>query len=159
MNADKIKLAAWLEKHEPEMIDMLSKLVSTPSDNPAGDCLPISEVVAEQLRLEGSSLSFDLVDEEDARAVGMIRVQNVIASTVLGFGEGPNNCSQFAWGCSTAGRWLDLRSIWRGYCGWQVIWSRCCCIQVGYCFIYLRSHGFARKWDCCIWQAGFGTYI
>ena len=89
MNADKIKLAAWLEKHEPEMIDMLSKLVSTPSDNPAGDCLPISEVVAEQLRLRGFEPQLDLVDEEDARAVGMIRVQNVIASTVLGSGEGP----------------------------------------------------------------------
>ena len=120
MNADKIKLAAWLDKHEPEMIDMLSKLVSTPSDNPAGDCLPISEVVAEQLRLRGFEPQLDLVDEEDARAVGMIRVQNVIASTVLGVGEGPTIALNSHGDVVPPGDgWT--RSIWRGYCGWQAI--------------------------------------
>lgn len=89
MNSDKIKLAAWLAKHEPEMIDMLAKLVATPSDNPAGDCLPISEVVAEQLRLREFEPQLDLVDEQDVKAAGMLRVQNVIANTVVGSGEGP----------------------------------------------------------------------
>ncbi|MFC5649066.1 ArgE/DapE family deacylase [Paenibacillus solisilvae] len=89
MNSDKIKLEAWLAKHESGMVDMLKKLVATPSDNPAGDCLPISEVVADQLRLRGFEPQLDLVDEKDVQAAGMIRVQNIIADTVIGTGEGP----------------------------------------------------------------------
>ncbi|WHY01558.1 ArgE/DapE family deacylase [Neobacillus sp. DY30] len=89
MNADKAKIVQWIQDHEQDLIAFLKKLVQTPSDNPAGDCLPIARVLGKQL----SELGFDNVsllevDEESAKANGMISMANVLAPAV--FGEGTN---------------------------------------------------------------------
>src|SRR4051794_36025861 len=89
MNQDKEKLVKWIEEHEEEMVDFLKKLVQTPSDNPAGDCLQIAKVLEKQLSELGfENVSLLEVDEESVKANGMISMANVLAPTV--FGEGTN---------------------------------------------------------------------
>lgn len=89
MNEDKAKIVQWIQDHEEDLVAFLKKLVQTPSDNPAGDCLPIAKVLEKQL----SGLGFENVallevDEESVNANGMISMANVLAPTV--FGEGTN---------------------------------------------------------------------
>lgn len=89
MNEDKIKLAAWLDLHEQDMIGFLCRLVATPSDNPPGDCKRIAEVVMEELAASGFEPRLDIVPASETAAAGMIEGRNVIAETIVGNGEGP----------------------------------------------------------------------
>src|SRR3954453_1602080 len=89
MNEDKAKIVQWIQDHEEELVDFLKKLVQTPSDNPAGDCLPIARVLKKQLsELEFENVTLLEVDVESVKANGMISMANVLAPTV--FGEGTN---------------------------------------------------------------------
>ncbi|SEN29186.1 M20/M25/M40 family metallo-hydrolase [Paenibacillus sp. OV219] len=88
MKAAHIKLEAWIEKHEHEMIALLQRLVQMPSDNPKGDCLAIAELVFNELSALGFAPRMDVVPHEDVRAAGMIAVSNVVADTRLGEGQG-----------------------------------------------------------------------
>ncbi|MFC0335560.1 ArgE/DapE family deacylase [Paenibacillus sepulcri] len=89
MNDDKAKLAAWLQNHESEMIDLLGKLVSAPSDNPPGNCASIAEVVVRELTDRGFEPFMDVVPKEETLAAGMAEGRNVVADTLLGTGTGP----------------------------------------------------------------------
>ncbi|MEH7011694.1 ArgE/DapE family deacylase [Neobacillus niacini] len=89
MNQDKEKLVQWIEDHEEDLVAFLKKLVQTPSDNPAGDCLSIAKVLEKQLSELGfENVSLLEVDEDSVKANGMISMANVHAPTV--FGEGTN---------------------------------------------------------------------
>ncbi|MEH7273831.1 ArgE/DapE family deacylase [Neobacillus vireti] len=89
MTDDKAKLVQWIEEHEEDLIAFLKKLVQTPSDNPAGDCLPIANVLEVQLSELGfKDVALLEVDEASVKANGMISMANVLAPTV--FGEGSN---------------------------------------------------------------------
>ncbi|MEH6994732.1 ArgE/DapE family deacylase [Neobacillus drentensis] len=89
MNQEKAKMVQWIQDHEEDLIFFLKKLVQTPSDNPAGDCLPLARVLEKQLSGLGfENVSLLEVDEESVKANGMISMANVLATTV--FGEGTN---------------------------------------------------------------------
>lgn len=91
MNRDKERLIQWIEKHEEDLVRFLKKLVQTPSDNPAGDCLPIATALVKQLQELGfEKVSLLEVDEESVKANGMISLANVLGTTVFGDGEGTN---------------------------------------------------------------------
>lgn len=82
-------MVRWIQDQEENMISFLKTLVQTPSDNPAGDCLPIAKVLEKQLHNLGfKEVSLLEVDEESVKANGMISMANVFAPTE--FGEGPN---------------------------------------------------------------------
>jgi succinyl-diaminopimelate desuccinylase len=91
MNEDKARIVQWIQEHEGDLFSFLKKLVETPSDNPAGDCLPIATVLEKQLKELGfENVSLLVVDEESVKANGMISLANVLSSTVFGDGQGTN---------------------------------------------------------------------
>jgi succinyl-diaminopimelate desuccinylase len=91
MNQDKEKLVQWVEENQTEMIHFLKKLVQIPSDNPAGDCLPIAAFLHQQLSELGfEDVSLLVVDDEDVKEVGMISLANVLGRSVFGDGDGTN---------------------------------------------------------------------
>lgn len=91
MNRDKVRLIQWIEDHEEELVRFLKKLVQIPSDNPAGDCLPIATSLEKQLQELGfENVSLLEVDEESVKANGMISLANVLSTSVFGDGEGTN---------------------------------------------------------------------
>jgi succinyl-diaminopimelate desuccinylase len=91
MNEDKARIVQWIQEHEGDLFAFLKKLVETPSDNPAGDCLPIATVLEKQLKELGfENVSLLVVDEESVKANGMISLANVLSSTVFGDGQGTN---------------------------------------------------------------------
>ncbi len=91
MNQDKSKLVQWIEEHEEDLVAFLKKLVQTPSDNPAGDCLPIANTLEKQLHELGfENVSLLKIEEESVKANGMISLANVLGTAVFGDGEGIN---------------------------------------------------------------------
>jgi succinyl-diaminopimelate desuccinylase len=91
MNRDKVRLIQWIEDHEEDLVRFLKKLVQIPSDNPAGDCLPIATSLEKQLQELGfENVSLLEVDEESVKANGMISLANVLVTSVFGDGEGTN---------------------------------------------------------------------
>jgi succinyl-diaminopimelate desuccinylase len=91
MNRDKETLIEWIEDHEEDLVRFLKKLVQIPSDNPAGDCLPIATALEKQLHELGfENVSLLEVDEESVKANGMISLANVLGTTVYGDGKGTN---------------------------------------------------------------------
>ncbi|PAE32970.1 ArgE/DapE family deacylase [Bacillus sp. 7884-1] len=91
MNRDKVRLIQWIEDHEEDLVRFLKKLVQIPSDNPAGDCLPIATSLEKQLQELGfENVSLLEVEEESVKANGMISLANVLATSVFGDGEGTN---------------------------------------------------------------------
>jgi succinyl-diaminopimelate desuccinylase len=91
MNRDKVRLIQWIEDHEEDLVRFLKKFVQIPSDNPAGDCLPIATSLEKQLQELGfENVSLLEVEEESVKANGMISLANVLATSVFGDGGGTN---------------------------------------------------------------------
>jgi succinyl-diaminopimelate desuccinylase len=91
MNSDKERLVRWIDEHQAETIELLKKLVQIPSDNPAGDCYPIAELLHQKLcELEVGDVSLLRVDETTVREAGMVSLANVVSKTIFGSGEGTN---------------------------------------------------------------------
>jgi len=70
-----------------DQVDMLARLVKTPSDNPPGDCAPLAEVVANLLEEMGFTVERHAVPNEVVAKHEMRSVTNLIVREV--FGPGP----------------------------------------------------------------------
>ncbi|TVY11262.1 ArgE/DapE family deacylase [Paenibacillus cremeus] len=90
MQSDKEKIIRWIEENREQIIEFLQQLVQIPSDNPAGDCLPIASRLHGQLSQMGfEKVSLLEVDPSEVKAAGMLSLANVVAAVAFGDGDGP----------------------------------------------------------------------
>ncbi|KKK39949.1 peptidase M20 [Mesobacillus campisalis] len=83
-------LLQWIESNREQLISFLQELVSIPSDNPPGDCYEIADHLQKRLRdFEFEDAALLEVDSEEVKANGMIRVANVVSTSIFGDGKGP----------------------------------------------------------------------
>ncbi|MDO6405625.1 M20/M25/M40 family metallo-hydrolase [Pantoea phytobeneficialis] len=83
----KQRVATWIESHFSQQVEMLKRLVQTPSDNPPGDCTPHALVTAQLLRDVGLEVETFTVPDEVVLAAGMRSATNLIVRHR--FGPGP----------------------------------------------------------------------
>lgn len=90
LSPEKQQIINYIEENQEQLIAYLKELVSIPSDNPPGDCQEIAEHIYKRLDgFEFENLSIHKVEEEKVKAVGMIKVSNVVGYQIFGNGEGP----------------------------------------------------------------------
>lgn len=81
------RIADELEARREDQVAFLAELIRVPSDNPPGDCAPLSERTAELLRGLGLAVERHPVPEEACRSHGMVSATNLIVRHR--FGDGP----------------------------------------------------------------------
>ncbi|WP_053362589.1 ArgE/DapE family deacylase [Bacillus sp. FJAT-27251] len=80
----------WIESNSESLISFLQELVSIPSDNPPGDCHEIAVHLQKRLRdFQFDDAALLEIDSEEVKANGMIRVANVVSTSIFGDGKGP----------------------------------------------------------------------
>ncbi|MDC0610403.1 ArgE/DapE family deacylase [Vibrio sp.] len=81
------QVSKWIDEHFPDQVEMLKKLVQTPSDNPAGDCTPHAMVTAKLLQDAGLDVELHEVPSNIVESAGMISATNLVVRHC--FGPGP----------------------------------------------------------------------
>ncbi|MFM1654631.1 ArgE/DapE family deacylase [Brevibacillus sp. B_LB10_24] len=85
----KQEILEWIDSEQERLVQFVQELVAIPSDNPPGDCLAIADFIERKLReLQFHDTALLEVAEEEVKANGMLKVSNVLSTTVFGSGAG-----------------------------------------------------------------------